>query len=78
MKVTKMKEKNDVTDYANLITKALPKVKQYPLTIECKVLYAQDQDLPKIPEDIREKTYANYLKAFLICSRNFSAIGVKV
>lgn len=34
-----------------------PGVKQYPLTIECKVLYAQDQDLSKIPEDIREKTY---------------------
>ncbi len=32
-------------------------VKQYPLTIECKVLYAQDQDLSKIPQDIREKTY---------------------
>ena len=34
-----------------------PGVKQYPLTIECKVLYSQDQDLSKIPEDIREKTY---------------------
>ena len=34
-----------------------PSVKQYPLTIECKVLYSQDQDLSKIPEDIREKTY---------------------
>ena len=34
-----------------------PGVKEYPLTIECKVLYAQDQDLKKIPEDIREKMY---------------------
>ena len=34
-----------------------PGVKQYPLTIECKVLYSQDQDLSKIPEDIREKMY---------------------
>lgn len=34
-----------------------PGVKQYPLTIECKVLYAQDQDLSKIPEDIRKITY---------------------
>ena len=34
-----------------------PGVKQYPLTIECRVLYAQDQNLSKIPEDIREKMY---------------------
>ncbi|MCR4744210.1 MAG: flavin reductase [Lachnospiraceae bacterium] len=32
-------------------------VKKYALTIECKVLYSQDQDLSKIPEDIREKAY---------------------
>ena len=38
-------------------TISTPGVKQYPLTIECRVLYAQDQDLSKIPEDIREKTY---------------------
>ena len=34
-----------------------PGIAQYPLTIECRVLYAQDQDLGKIPEDIRERMY---------------------
>ena len=34
-----------------------PAIRQYPLTIECKVLYAQDQDLQKIPENIRDKMY---------------------
>ena len=34
-----------------------PGVRQYPLTIECKVLYSQDQDLSRIPEEIREMTY---------------------
>ena len=34
-----------------------PGVKEYPLTLECKVLYAQEQDLTRIPEDIREKMY---------------------
>lgn len=34
-----------------------PGVKQYPLTIECKILYTQDQDLNRIPADIREKMY---------------------
>ena len=34
-----------------------PGVKEYPLTIECKILYAQDQDLKKIPEDILKRMY---------------------
>ena len=34
-----------------------PGVRQYPLTLECRVLYAQDQDLSRIPEDIRAKMY---------------------
>ncbi len=34
-----------------------PGVREYPLTLECKILYSQDQDLAKIPEDIRERMY---------------------
>ena len=34
-----------------------PGILQYPLTVECRILYAQDQELDKIPEDIREKMY---------------------
>ena len=34
-----------------------PGVAQYPLTLECKVLYAQPQDLALIPEDIRRSAY---------------------
>ena len=34
-----------------------PGVREYPLTIECKTLYAQKQDLEKIPEDIRLRMY---------------------
>ena len=34
-----------------------PGVRQYPLTLECRVLYSQDQDLSRIPADIREKMY---------------------
>ena len=34
-----------------------PGIRQYPLTIECKILYAQDQDLSKIPQDICERMY---------------------
>ncbi len=36
---------------------ATPGIRQYPLTLECRVLYAQDQDLSRIPEDIRRKAY---------------------
>ena len=34
-----------------------PGVKEYPLTLECKVLYAQRQDLNLLPEHIREAMY---------------------
>ncbi len=34
-----------------------PGVRQYPLTLECKILYTQDQDLDRIPADIRERMY---------------------
>ena len=34
-----------------------PGVRQYPLTLECRILYAQDQDLARIPDDIRARMY---------------------
>ena len=34
-----------------------PGVRQYPLTLECRILYSQDQELARIPEDIRAKMY---------------------
>ncbi|WP_085829653.1 flavin reductase family protein [Collinsella vaginalis] len=36
---------------------SVPAIKEYPLTLECKVLYAQPLDLSKLPDDIREKMY---------------------
>lgn len=36
-----------------------PGVREYPLTLECKVLYAQAQELDSIPGDIRTAFYAN-------------------
>ena len=53
--IDKVKEAGLLLEDAEMIK--TPGIKQYPLTIECKVLYSQDQDLSKIPEDIREKTY---------------------
>ena len=38
-------------------TNHTPGIKEYPLTLECKVLYSQEQVLADIPEDIREKMY---------------------
>ena len=34
-----------------------PGVRQYPLTLECRVLYAQRQDLSLLPEDIQKAMY---------------------
>lgn len=36
---------------------ATPGIKQLPLTLECKVLYAQDQQIRSIPEDIIGRYY---------------------
>ena len=38
-------------------TNHTPGVLEYPLTLECRVLYAQDQDLEKIPAEIRKRFY---------------------
>ena len=35
----------------------VPGIREYPITIECKVLYSQEQVLSKIPEDLRTKFY---------------------
>lgn len=34
-----------------------PGIKEYPLTIECKVLYAERQNLALLPQDILDKAY---------------------
>lgn len=34
-----------------------PGVREYPITLECRVLYAQEQELSRIPWEIRERMY---------------------
>jgi len=49
-------------DYLTLVEAEknnVPGIKEYPLTIECEVIYSQDQDLSKIPQDIKDHYYAN-------------------
>lgn len=36
---------------------SVPGIKELPLTLECKVIYKQKQDLSAIPEDILKKYY---------------------
>ncbi len=36
---------------------SVPGIREYPLTLECRVLYSQEQELEKIPRDIRDKMY---------------------
>lgn len=38
-------------------TNHTPGIKEYPLTIECKVIYAQAQEAALFPEDIRDLLY---------------------
>jgi len=35
----------------------VPGIRQYPLTLECRVLYAQKQELALLPREIAEKNY---------------------
>ena len=35
----------------------VPGIKEYPLTLECRILYSQKQELERIPADIREQMY---------------------
>ena len=53
--IDKVKEAGLILEEAETIH--TPGVRQYPLTIECRILYAQAQDLEKIPEDIRARMY---------------------
>ena len=54
-----------------------PGIRQYPLTIECKVLYAQDQVLDRIPEDIRTKMYPQDVDGtFPMANRDFHTMYV--
>lgn len=36
---------------------SVPGIKEYPVTLECKVLYSQKMDSEKIPDDIKKKFY---------------------
>ena len=53
--IDKVKEAN--LTLVNAETNKTPAIAEYPLTLECKVLYTQKQDLSLIPEDIRNADY---------------------
>jgi flavin reductase (DIM6/NTAB) family NADH-FMN oxidoreductase RutF len=53
--IDKVKEAN--LTLVNAETNNTPAIAEYPLTLECKVLYTQKQDLSLIPEDIRNADY---------------------
>jgi flavin reductase (DIM6/NTAB) family NADH-FMN oxidoreductase RutF len=36
---------------------SVPGIKEFPLTLECKVIYKQKQDLSKVPADVLERYY---------------------
>ena len=37
---------------------SVPGIQEYPLTLECRVIYRQEQDAPSLPEDIRKQFYS--------------------
>ena len=37
---------------------SVPAIAEFPLTLECRVLYREEQDSTRLPEDIRRQFYA--------------------
>jgi flavin reductase (DIM6/NTAB) family NADH-FMN oxidoreductase RutF len=37
----------------------VPGIREFPLTLECRVLYKEEQDVSKLPEDIRKLFYSS-------------------
>ena len=37
---------------------SVPAIKEFPLTLECRVLYREEQDDSRLPEDIRRQFYS--------------------
>jgi flavin reductase (DIM6/NTAB) family NADH-FMN oxidoreductase RutF len=37
---------------------SVPGIREFPLTLECRVLYKEEQDASKLPEDIRRQFYS--------------------
>lgn len=44
---------------------SVPGIKEFPLTLECKVIYKQQQDLNSIPADILDRFYPEDADSFL-------------
>jgi flavin reductase (DIM6/NTAB) family NADH-FMN oxidoreductase RutF len=51
----KIKESNLTLVEPEVIS--VPAIKEYPITLECRVIYREEQDCMKLPEDIRERFY---------------------
>ena len=57
-------------DYVTLeepVTNHTPGIREYPLTIECEVIYKQDQDLDAIVPEVRNKHYGSDPSDFHTC-----------
>lgn len=53
--IDKIKEYNLTLENPNTIS--VPGIKELPLTLECKVLYSQLQDVSKLPQNLRDTYY---------------------
>lgn len=45
---------------------SVPGIKEFPLTLECKVLYRQEENVSALPEEIRHKFYSVETGAHII------------
>lgn len=57
--VDKVKRLNLTLEQPDVIS--VPAIKEFPLTLECKVIYARKQDSTLIPEEIRKSCYPQHV-----------------
>ena len=50
-------DKGALVTLAQPRTNGVPAIREYPLTLECRVIYSQDQDLSLLSPEIRERVY---------------------
>lgn len=59
--VFNLRDMNKLADSNLTLTEGIevnsPAIKEIPLTLECKVIYSQEQEIDKIPAELKEQFY---------------------
>jgi len=52
-----------------------PAIKEIPLTLDCKVIHSQEQEIDKIPAELKEQFYPqNIVSTALMTNRDYHTV----